>query len=68
VAIWREMVQRLTATMPRVIATILNGTIAAGTVLLLHPSDMMKLGSAAHLHTVSGTNLRHQVARMPERS
>src|ERR1700678_2659651 len=62
------MVQRLTATMPRVIATILNGTIAAGTVLLLHPRDMMKLSTPAHLHTGSGTNLRHQVAQMPERS
>jgi len=35
-AIWRELGQRLTATVPRMLATILNGTIVAGMVVLLH--------------------------------
>src|ERR1700733_3230588 len=60
------MVQRLTATMPRVIAAILNGTIAAGTVLLLHPRDIMTLSVPTRSPAV--WNLRHQVAQMLERS
>src|SRR6266852_5158005 len=35
-AICREIGQRLTATVPRILATILNGTIVAGMVVLLH--------------------------------
>jgi hypothetical protein len=35
-AISREIGQRLTATVPRILATILNGTIAAGMVVLFH--------------------------------
>jgi hypothetical protein len=32
---WREVGQCMTATVPRILATILNGTIIAGTVVLL---------------------------------
>src|SRR5216683_3276318 len=42
--------QRLTATVPRILATILNGTIVAGMVVLLHRRRTTRLVPAAHLH------------------
>jgi len=42
--------QRMTATVPRIIASRLNGTIAAGTVVLLHRCCAARLVPAAHLH------------------
>jgi hypothetical protein len=40
----------LTATVPRILATILNGTIVAGMVVLLHRCRTARLVPAAHLH------------------
>jgi hypothetical protein len=45
-----KMVSCLTATVPRILATILNGTIVAGMVVLLHRCRTARLIPAAHLH------------------
>src|SRR5216683_984515 len=42
--------QRLNATVPRILATILDGTIVAGMVVLLHRCRTARLVPAAHLH------------------
>src|SRR6266576_2351498 len=46
----REIGQRLTATVPRIAATILNGTIVAGMVVLLHRRRTARLVPAAQLY------------------
>jgi hypothetical protein len=46
------------------LATILNETIVAGMVVLLHRRRTARLIPAAHLHISCGTDLRHQVEQM----
>jgi hypothetical protein len=47
-AIRREIVQRLTATVPSMLATILNGTIVAVTVVLLQRRRAAAFGLIEH--------------------
>jgi len=50
-AISRELGQRLTATVPRISASILNESVVARTAMLLHRGRTARLVPAAHLQT-----------------